>query len=128
MKRFGAIIAIATLLIVGGGIYLFSRNSASEQTATPLSAPTSYEYYWGNGCPHCKNVEDFLNSWQGKDKIKLEKFEVWNNRENARRMKARAEACNLPQKDLAVPFLVTLEGKCIGGDEPIIQFFKDLKF
>ena len=47
----------------------------------PVEIPSidGYEYYWGDGCPHCKIVADFMETWEGKDKIKITKFEVWNN-------------------------------------------------
>jgi len=122
MKRFGVVIALVTLVIFAGGIYLFSRNNT--QTVPPL---TGYEYYWGNGCPHCEVVDEFLVTWEGKDKVAVEKREVWYNKTNAQIMAVRAEDCGIAKSDLAVPFLVTPEGKCLLGDEPIINLFKELK-
>lgn len=123
MKRFGVIIAIVTLAILAGGIYLFSRGN-KPPTVQPL---TNYEYFWGNGCPHCEVVEKFFESWEGKNKVEIEKREVWYNSGNAKAMAARAESCGIAKSDLAVPFLVTPDAKCIMGDEPIINHFKELK-
>ena len=123
MKRFGIIIAIVTLAILAGGIYLFSKNNAQE--VPPLAG---YEYYWGNGCPHCEVVDEFFKGWEGKDKVVIEKREVWYNKANAQIMAVRGEACGIAKSDLAVPFLVTPDGKCLLGDEPIINLFKELKF
>ena len=124
MKRFLAIIILVTVLVVGGGVFFFSRDSGSPKVS-PLSG---YEYFWGNGCPHCENVEKFFESWEGKNKVQIEKREVWYSPGNAKAMAARAESCNIPKSELAVPFLVTPDAKCILGDEPIIQHFKELKF
>lgn len=126
MKRFPLIAGLVTLAIVVGGVILFSKGSG--QTPQLTFPPSSYEYYWGNGCPHCENVDKFFSSWEGKDKVQIDKKEVWYNRENAKIMQERANSCQIPQSELAVPFLVTPEGKCFLGDEPIIQFFKELKF
>lgn len=123
MKKFfvpGTIILAIFLLI--GGIFYFSRKKAPEV----LSLPTSYEYFWGDGCPHCAKVEEFFNTWEKKDQVAIDKKEVWNNRENATLLNQRANSCGLRPSDVGVPFLFTPEGKCITGDEPIINFFKNL--
>ena len=87
----------------------------------------TYEFYWGTGCPHCKNVEDFLSSWDKKDKVKISKFEVQQNQANSVQMLKRAKSCGLDTtKGLGVPFLFTPEGKCLNGDAPIIDYFKSL--
>lgn len=125
MKRFFLPgIIVATLAIIIGGVVLTSKNSPA--TPSPLPSPTALEYYWGNGCPHCANVEAFLESWDKKDKVSLDKKEVWNNPKNASDMLTRAKTCNLDTEKLAVPMLVTPEGKCLVGDTPIIDYFKSL--
>lgn len=117
-------IILATLLIVFGGIFLFSKKDNSSPTPTPN--PTAYLYFWGDGCPHCTNVAKFLETWEGKDKIDLQKYEVWNNRDNAKLMAEKTKVCNLKQSEMGVPTLVTPDGKCLIGDQPIIDLFKSL--
>lgn len=117
-KSLIAIIAF-TILLLGGGAYIFSK-------PTVVSEISGYEYYWGDGCPHCKIVADFMDTWTGKDKIKITKLEVWNNTKNAAQMNERAKACNIPRTGMGVPFMVTPEGKCLTGDQPIIELFKSL--
>jgi hypothetical protein len=87
----------------------------------------TYELYWGEGCPHCKNVEDFITTWDKKDQVKIDKFEVQQSQVNSNKMLKRAESCGLDTtKGLGVPFLYTPDGKCLNGDTPIIDFFKAL--
>lgn len=119
MNKLTLILIAVTILILGGGAYLFSK-------PTEISPISGYEYYWGDGCPHCKIVADFMETWSGKDKIKLTKFEVWNNTKNAAQMNDRAKVCNVVRTQMGVPFLVTPEGKCLTGDQPIIDLFKSL--
>lgn len=119
MNKFGIIAILITLFILGGGTYLFSR-----QKDTPPS--TTYEYFWGNGCPQCKNVEDFFSSWDKKDKFQVTKYEVWNSTKNAARVAQRAKTCGITPSGMGVPFLATPEGKCLVGDQPIIDHFKNL--
>ncbi|MEK7550938.1 MAG: hypothetical protein AAB535_04120 [Patescibacteria group bacterium] len=122
-NKFGLVVAGITLLIILGGVFLFS-GSQNQTANTPL--PTYYEYFWGDGCPHCANVQAFFNTWEKKDQIDINKLEVWNNAANARLMQKRAKYCNISPSGMGVPFLFTPEGKCLTGDGPIINLFKSL--
>ena len=86
-----------------------------------------HELYWGEGCPHCKNVDEFLSTWEKKDEVKIEKFEVQQNQTNSANMTKRAKSCGIDTtKGLGVPFLLTSDSKCLTGDTPIIDYFKSL--
>lgn len=63
-------------------------------------------FFWGNGCPHCEEQTEFLESIKDKygDKFNLYKYEVWYNKENANIMNAFASA--MDDKDSGVPFTV----------------------
>lgn len=126
MNKTAIIVILATLLIIVGGVFLVSKNSGSGRNNEPLPPPTSYEYYWGNGCSHCKNVEDFFSSWDKKDQVKITKYEVWNNTKNAKRMEQRAITCGIKPQGMGVPLLFTPDGKCFDGDGSIIGYFKSL--
>ncbi len=121
MNKTFIIILIVSIFALFGGAYIFSK---------PIDIPqlSGHEYYWGNGCPHCKLVDEFYSSWENKDKISIKKFEVWNNTKNAEVMSDRAKKCNIARNDLGVPLLVTPDGKCLIGDGPIIEYYKSLKF
>ena len=118
------ITSLVTLLIIVSGVFLFSRNNSEPVPSYPL--PEVDEYFWGEGCPHCKNVDDFIVSWEKKDSYKFTSLEAWNNKENENRLVSRVVSCNLPKKNIAVPMLFTTEGKCIMGDTPIIDYLKGL--
>jgi len=126
VKKFTIIAVILTLVIVAGGVFLTSKSQNSNSLGSyPL--PTNLTYYWGDGCPHCKIVEDFLSTWDKKDTVKIDKKEVWNNVANANELKARYVYCKVPQSEMGVPLLFTPDGKCYSGDTPIIDYFKSLK-
>lgn len=125
MKRFPIIAGLITMLIIVGGIFIFSKKSSSEEN-TPPPNPVSYEFFGGQGCPHCGHVEEFLSTWENKDRIEIEKKDVYNNPTNAQLMRQRANSCGLPFNQIGVPFLFTPEGECIIGDTPIINFFESL--
>ena len=120
MSKFFIGIIAATIIIMIGGLLVVSKDTK------PLEPPTNYEYYWGDGCPHCAKVATFMDTWENKDKIDITKYEVWNNAGNASRMGQRAKECNLT--DVGVPLLVKPDGSCVNGDEPIIEYFTNLQF
>jgi len=66
-----------------------------------------------------------MDSWEGTAKISPEKKEI-SSPANSNLLVRRASSCNISVNDIGVPFLFTPEGKCIAGDEPIIEFFKSL--
>jgi len=123
MKKFPIIIGIFTLLIIIGGVFVFSKNEPNK----PLTLPDNLEYFWLEGCPHCQNVEDFVNSWEKKDQITIDKKESQIDRQNGIRLIEVGKYCKLDVQSLgAVPLLFTPEGKCFLGDEPIINYLKTL--
>lgn len=124
MKKFPLITGLVTLIIIVGGIFLLSR--PQNNSPIPSPNPNAYEYFWGDGCPHCAKVEEFFSSWDKKDKVNIDKKEVWENPANARIMAERAKSCNIPANELGVPLLYTPDGKCLIGDTPIIDFFKNI--
>lgn len=123
MQRLPQIATLVSLLILAGFTFGFILLSPKNSTFSP----PEYEYFWGEGCSHCTNVEKFLESWEGKNKIKIEEKEVYKNSGNAALLVKRASSCNIAQDQIPVPFLFTLEGKCLVGDTPIIDYFKSLK-
>lgn len=114
------VLVLAVLLV--GFLFLSSKTKNSQN----ISLPSNPEYFWGDGCPHCANVAAFLDSWDKKDKITIDKKEVWSNQVNASLMQQRAKYCNISPSGMGVPFLFTPEGKCLVGDTPIIEYFKNL--
>jgi glutaredoxin len=122
MSKFPLLIGCATLIIIIGGVIFFSRNSSTP--SFPL--PANLVLYAGEGCPHCRTVEDFLASWDKKETIKIEQKEVWYDKTNAAEIKARYEFCQTPETERGVPLLFTPDGKCLGGDQPIIDYLKNL--
>lgn len=85
---------------------------------------TPIVFYFGETCPHCKLVEEFIEKNDVKSKVKFSEKEVYHNKDNANEAVAKAALCGIDKKDLGVPFLWDGE-KCYIGDEKIINFFKE---
>lgn len=120
-----AIIA-ATIIVVIAGAFFLSGNNPQPSKPAITQAPAELEYYWGNGCPHCEVVAEFLDSWDKKDEVTINKFETWYNKENESRLQAVGAYCNIPSNQVGVPLLFTPDGQCLIGDTPIIDYLKSL--
>lgn len=125
MKRIPIIAVLATLAIFAGGIFLFSRPTDDQPLAdrTTLPSPTSHQYFFSPTCPHCTKVAEFMETWDKKDTFQMQKYDV-SDTENSDLFLARGKACGIRPSELGVPLLMTLEGKCIVGDTPIIDYLK----
>jgi glutaredoxin len=124
-NNIGLVVIVVTLLFLGLGMFLLNKNQPDPGNGI---SPESHLYFWGNGCPHCENVETFLNSWENKDNIDLRKFEVWYNTDNAKLMVEKVKPCELDKSEMGVPVLVTPDNNCFIGDTPIIDYFQTLSF
>jgi len=72
--------------------------------------------YYGNTCPHCHTVRQFIADSNLTEKLGIVEKEVYNNTQNNLEMEARARSCNITG-DLFVPFIYS-EGACyMGGVE-----------
>ena len=71
-------IIFITILIFVGALFInqVQKDKSSSSSPEAQSAPEKYEYFWSETCPHCTNVAEFLNGWEGKDNIQMDKFEV----------------------------------------------------
>ncbi|PIR67099.1 MAG: hypothetical protein COU51_00290 [Parcubacteria group bacterium CG10_big_fil_rev_8_21_14_0_10_36_14] len=79
--------------------------------------------FYGDGCPHCTIVEEYIKENSIGDKISFAQKEVCYNQNNAKKLGAKAKICGLPTDSIGVPFLWDGE-KCLIGDQDIINFFK----
>jgi len=79
--------------------------------------------FYGDGCPHCAIVEEYIEENKIQDKISFVQKEVYYNQSNAKELEAKAKICELPSDSIGVPFLWDGE-KCLIGDQEIINFFK----
>lgn len=79
--------------------------------------------FYGEGCLHCKIVEEYIKENNIKDKVSFVEKEVYYNQENQKELIEKAKICGFPKNNIGVPFL--WDGKtCIIGDQDIINFFK----
>ena len=77
-------------------------------------------YFYGDSCPHCKNVDEYFQANGIYDKYDITKLE-FSNPFNTRLLLKFGEAYNDPSKG-AVP-AIAFGNKFIVGDQPIISSF-----
>ena len=130
---------ILFLVALGGSIALLARNNAAPQkepaqeTNTPAvnqesqpavaTTTSAIVLFYGNGCPHCALVEQFVAENNIQSKVPFTQKEVYSDQQNASEMALKAVACGMATDSIGVPFLWT-GSTCIIGDQPVIDFFK----
>jgi len=131
------LIFLGFLIALEIGFYFSSKKNTSPQNQdlnfskieNNLSANQDLKgiiLFYGIGCPHCAKVEEFIRENKIKEKIALEEKEVYFNRENAKKLIEVAKKCGFNENKIGVPFLWDEENqKCIVGDEPIINYFRE---
>ncbi len=90
---------------------------------TPVQQTSEIVLFYGDGCPHCALVEEFVAQNSIEDKVPFAKKEVYYNKQNADEMVVKAQVCGFPTDSIGVPFLWD-GSKCLVGDQDIIEFFK----
>ena len=69
--------------------------------------------FYGDGCPHCKKEEEFLNELKGKyDNIEIKKYEVWYNKDNQELLTKVKKS--LGKNNSYVPFTVIDDKSLVG--------------
>ncbi len=118
-KKHGILLALVLAGVIGGLIWW---GLAEEGMKESLDQSVT-TYFYGEECPHCKDVRKFLDENGVESKYSFVKREVWHDRTNASLMREAANVCALSSNEIAVPFVFS-EGKCLVGTPKVIEFFK----
>ncbi|MCX8178755.1 MAG: hypothetical protein N3D75_02930 [Candidatus Aenigmarchaeota archaeon] len=116
VKVFVGFVIISLILILS--LYAIYKNKQSSDTGKIL-------FFYGITCPHCKNVEVFIEQNNLDVKLKIESLEVYNNRANLNKMISYASKCGINENNLGVP-MIYYDGKCYVGDKDCIDLLKVL--
>ena len=114
------IVSILFILLASFMIVSSSRNeSKSEEKESAIIL------FYGDTCPHCKVVDDYIKENNVKERVSFVQKEVYRNKANALEMNQKAEICGLETNNIGVPFLFDGENgaKCLIGDRDIIDYF-----
>jgi len=114
-KTIGIGISVAVFLAV---VFFIARASGS-------ALPQGIVLYWGEGCPHCANVEAFIQENDVESTVSFTRKEVYLNKANAREMGRVAKQCGFSTTAIGVPFMWT-GAQCLSGEKEIIAFFQQM--
>ncbi len=104
-------IALLTLLVVT--FFSFSKVRAQEETSNSTDQGSIY-LFWGTGCPHCKDVEEYIEDEGIEEILDIELKEIYNDKDNASLFLDKVKECGLPQNRVGVPMLY-YNGTCWMG-------------
>ena len=103
------------LWILFSFIALFSVSFAQE-----------YILFYGNGCPHCAAVQDYIKTNKLSKTFAIDQKEVFYNTTNRAEFNSYLAKHNLTYDKIGVPFLIITSGtdcNYINGDTNIIDYF-----
>ncbi len=91
----------------------------------------SYIFYYGQGCPHCANVENFFKEENIKSNYNIEEREVYFNTKNRDKYTADCDLLGVPEEGRGVPILVIKDDSWNPilykvWDTSIVEYFKSM--
>lgn len=115
------VLVLSALVVLVGGLWFWSSYQTKNAPATPVSNKTIL--FYGNECPHCQDVEKFIEENKIAEKVSFDSLEVWHNKSNSAVMLEKAGECGFAKDQLGVPFLYA-SGKCFMGGPEVEKFFR----
>lgn len=119
------VLTLLLIIAIVFGIYRLLSSNPSVSGVTDSEA--DLVLYWGEGCPHCEKVKDFIKQNNLDEKVKIVQKEVYYNKQNQLSLENTVKMC--PEIDssqgVGVPLgFVTADQKCLYGDTPIIEWLR----
>jgi glutaredoxin len=114
---------IKTVLFVVGiafliaGLWYWSKPEGATEITSDIIL------FYGRECPHCQEVEKFIEENKIAEKVQFDRLEVFHNSKNQALMVEKAKECGINNSEVGVPFLFDLvEKKCLIGTPDIEKF------
>lgn len=82
-------------------------------------------FYYGETCPHCRIVENYIAQNSLDSKITIISKEVYKNKDNQNELFHVGDLCKINRNMLGVP-LIFYNGECFIGDVNGIELLKSL--
>lgn len=122
MSKKTVLLIVGAVLFLAIGLWLW--NSEVEKKNAPATPVTSdIIFFYGQECPHCQEVEKFINDNKIGDRVKFDSLEIWHNGANQKIMAEKARECQISEDKLGVPFLFA-RGKCYVGTPEVENFLR----
>ncbi|MFA6190237.1 MAG: hypothetical protein WC711_01840 [Candidatus Staskawiczbacteria bacterium] len=135
-------IIYTVLIIIFAGFLFWGFQSGffvKIPSVEPVQRPEGILLFFGEDCPHCKNVEAFIQENNIDQKIKLTRLEIPFNGKSSAELIANAgllsqvaTECKIDASSgISIPFLYNPSinsgqaGSCLIGDVDVINFLKN---
>jgi glutaredoxin len=135
MERSEAVRLAVVLAVMGGiaaGAYVFVQNPTADEDATQdvnvskLSTANDSSvcivFFYSPGCPHCANVEEFLDSVPDDVNLTVQKYPA---REEPALFNRHLEDYDVPESDRGLVPAVFVGDEYAIGDRPAIELIFD---
>ncbi len=128
MKKRNLIVSLFLAGIIVVAIIIWGTNQPEKLPTAPSFAQAGNDQsdvvlYFGQECPHCKDVDKFIVDNQIEQKVIFAEREVWHNVDNQAEMDEKIMECALDKNKVGVPFLF-IRGKCYIGVADVEKQFK----
>ncbi len=117
-------VGVFMILVTGGLIWLAGQSEDISVSESKELSREGITLFYGDGCPHCEDVEKYIEENNITNKVEFVSLEIWENKSNAKIMEEAAIICELDLEKIGVPFL--FDGSvCYVGGPDVQDFFKD---
>lgn len=120
MKAYQTFIMIGVFILILIGTLIFLAQQESEKEIAVLDE--NIVLFYGDGCPHCEDLEKFIEEKDISNKMDFLRLEVWNDQVNKNMMDDALARCEIDPRTAGVPFLFA-RGECYKGTPNIESFF-----
>jgi len=122
MKKIAIAVVVVLVLVL-----TYKTLSTPPQTKGVSQEDAEMILFWGNGCPHCKIVDEYITSNKVDERVKISYKEVYYNKTNQNLLQETVKKC--PSIDssqgIGVPLaFIKSDRTCLYGDTPIIDWLK----
>lgn len=119
---------IFVTVVIAGLIGLFWFLSRSPGVSGSPENEAQIIFYWGESCPHCENVKNYITTNSVDSKIKITYKEVYYHQQNKKDLETIARQCQLDtSQGIGVPLaFFKTTSQCLVGDQPIISQIKQM--
>ena len=116
-------VALDLFVLNGQGLSKKADNAEQELVVEQTGEPVDKDiFYWREGCSYCQEVKDWMATNNVEEKIEIVSKDIYSNRNDYDELTARAKSCGMDTQRIGVPFLYTVDGQCLVGAPPIIEY------
>lgn len=118
---------VIILIVIAIAIGFYKLLSTNPSVSGVKESEAQLILFWGDGCPHCETVKEYIKNNNLESKIKIAYKEVYYNKSNQKNLEETVKNC--PEIDtsqgVGVPLALDTQTKrCLSGDTPIIDWLK----